>query len=460
MSELALDKKQIRKDVLVLIIPIIMEGILGYLAGIVTTALVGRLTPLAISSQGVVFRIIDLLAVLWGSLRIGAMVYYVKLYGEGKYTEIKQAFQNICTIVLGLGAISQLILVLFPIPLLSFFTDDVEIITAARSYMNIVVVGIPFFIMMKMNAGLFHSVGDTKTPMYIQLLVNIVNIVMGYLLIFTFNLDLIGAGWATVLSQIAGASVGIFLIYRKKGLFKDAGNVSWSIRDKVAIKTTFQKGIPVALESGFWQMSAILMTKIILVYGKDAYAGYALASQAETLTELPVIGFTVAATTLAGKAYGQKNGPLFREYYKTQMRMNALISGVGSALMILLPGVFMSIVTDNATLQQIGTTYLIIMGLILIPQNVQRTQKGMLYGLGDTKVPMYISGFGIWIIRVPLAALAAYVLHLDVMFIWIIIGVDQVIRYLLLWAHIRHKKALYVVEEEAKSEATAAVEAK
>ena len=55
-----LDKKAIRKEILVLIVPIILEGIFGYLAGIVSSALVGRLSALAISSQGVVFRITDL----------------------------------------------------------------------------------------------------------------------------------------------------------------------------------------------------------------------------------------------------------------------------------------------------------------------------------------------------------------------------------------------------------------
>lgn len=78
-----LDKKAIRKEILVLIVPIILEGIFGYLAGIVSSALVGRLSALAISSQGVVFRITDLLAVFWGGIRIGAMVYFVKLYGLG-----------------------------------------------------------------------------------------------------------------------------------------------------------------------------------------------------------------------------------------------------------------------------------------------------------------------------------------------------------------------------------------
>lgn len=453
-STLTLDKRAIRKEILVLIIPIILEGIFGYLSGIVSAGLVGRLSALAVSSQGVVFRITDLLAVFWSSVRIGAMVYFVKLYGEGKYKEIMQAFKNICTVTLGIGFACMAVLVFMPTPILSFFTHDAEILASAHTYMNIVMVGLPFFIMMRMNASLFYSIGDTKTPMYIQVIVNIVNIALGYVFIFMLDMDLVGAGWATVSSQVIGGSTGLILVIRKP-VFRNNGATTWAIKDKEPIKLTFQKAVPIALESGFWQMSAIIMTKIILVFGTDAYAGYSLATNAETLTELPVIGFTVAATTLAGKALGEKNGPLFREYYRQQMWMNSIISGIGSALMIILPSAFMTIVTDNPVLKDIGVVYLVIMGLILIPQNVQRTQKGMLYGLGNTKVPMYISGFGIWIIRVPLAALAAYVFKWPLMTIWIIIAADQVIRYILMHFYIKRINALYCVEDQEKRELSA-----
>lgn len=452
-----LDKRAIRKEILTLIVPIIVEGIFGYLAGIVTSSLVGHLSSLATASQGVVFKITDLLAVLWGSIRIGAMVYYVKLYGEGKYGELLQAFRNICTVTLGIGFACIAVMVLLPNPLLSFFTKDAEVLAAARTYMNIVVIGIPFFIMMKMNAALFYSVGDTKTPMWIQIMVNIINIGFGYVFIFVMNWDLVGAGIATVISQVAGGVVGIVLL-KRKACFRGLAAASWALKDKESIKVTFAKAVPIALESGFWQMSSIVLTKIIFVYGRDAFSGYALASSAETFTELPVIGFTVAATTLAGKALGQKDGPLFREYYRQQMWMNAIISGVGSLLMILFPAAFMAIVTDDPELRRVGVTYLITMGLILIPQNVQRTQKGMLYGLGNTKVPMYISGAGIWLIRVPLAALAAYVFKLPLVAIWIIIDIDQVARYIMMHFYIKHIRALYCCEDAAKKELEAAAE--
>lgn len=449
------NRKEIRKEILILIIPIIMENILSIFAGVVSTALVGRLTSLAISSQGVVFRITNVFAVLWDGLRIGAMVCIARLYGEEKFLKSKQAFQTISIVTLSLGAIFQLVLLIAPMPFLTFFTKDVEILSAARSYMNIVVLGFPFLIMTRFNSATFQGYGDTKTPMLLQLLINIVNIVAGYLFIFVLKLDLLGAGLATVLSQITGAVVGLYLMYRKNGLFKKAkGLVPFGAIDKDIIKETYSTGIPAAVESSFWQISAIIMSKIVLSYGLEVFAAYNLGTQAELITELPVLGFTVAATALAGKAFGKKDPYLFKAYYNEQLKMNGFVSLLTSLLLIFLPGMFMAFVTNNSELQAIGKIYLIIMGLIQIPQNIQRTFKGTLYAVGYNNVPMYISGFATWIIRIPLALVATYVFKFDLIAIWIIIAVDQILRCLMCIIFIKKKRVLDCVELEFEKESS------
>lgn len=307
-TDTTLNKKQIRKDILVLIIPVILESIFTYLAEIVSAGFVGRLTGMAVTSQGIVIRIISLLNVVWSGIRIGSMVYYVRLYGEHRYKELKQGYQNIITITLGIAFVFILTLVLFPSQILSFFVEDAEILDAARGYMYIMLIGLPFNVIHRLNGACFNAMGDTRTPMFMQVLNNVINIVCGYTFIFALEMDLMGAGLATIAAQIAGGCVGTFLLYRKPA-FREAGLTSFKLKDRESIKQTFLKAIPVAIEDGAWQLSAIFMSKIILTYGSDAYAGFSLGGSAELFTELPVIGFTVAATALAGKAKGQKNGP-------------------------------------------------------------------------------------------------------------------------------------------------------
>ncbi len=448
-----LDKRQIRKDILALIIPVILESIFTYLAEIVSAGFVGRLTGMAVTSQGIVIRIISLMTVVWSGIRIGSMVYYVRLYGERKYKELRQGYQNIVTITLGIAFVFILVLALFPRQILSFFVDDPEVLEAARGYLYIMLIGLPFNVIHRLNGACYNAMGDTRTPMFMQILNNVVNIICGYTFIFALNMDLMGAGLATIAAQIIGGTVGTFLLFRKPA-FREAGFTSFKLKDKESIKQTFLKAIPVAVEDGAWQLSAIFMSKIILTYGTNAYAGFSLGGSAELFTELPVIGFTVAATALAGKAKGQKDGPLFREYFRQQMWMNAIVSGIGGLVMILAPTILMRAVTDIPELMEIGKYYLIVMGLIYIPQNVQRTMKGTIYGsMGDTKAPMFIAMIGIWLFRIPLAALSAYVFHAPLIFIWIVIAVDQVARFIMMHFYMKKKGVMRCVEIQAEKEA-------
>ena len=447
------DKKLIRKEILILIIPIILENILQILAGIVSTALVGRLTSLDISAQGVAFRITDVLFVLWKGIAIGAMVFIAKSYGEGKLNKCKQAFQNITLVTISLSIICQLVLWIFPMQLLGFFTDDIQILTVARSYMNIVTIGLPFLVIMQLVTSTFQSFGDTKTPMFIALLVNIVNIILGYTMIFGMEMGLTGAAIATIASQISGALTGLYLLYKKNGLFKGTTKkLPFFDIDRSILKDTYSTGIPAALENMFWQLSAIVMSKIILSYGQSAFAAYNLSTQAETITELPVLGFTVAATTLAARALGKKDPYLFKEYFRQQVEMNIIISIVISILLMGIPSVFMAMVTDKPELQQIGVVYLFIMGCIQIPQNLVRTFSGTLRAIGFKKTPMFITGGVIWLFRVPLAAFIAYKMHLDISFIWFAIAADQVLKCLLMFAFIKIKKINLVVEQALEEE--------
>lgn len=136
------------------------------------------------------------------------------------------------------------------------------------------------------------------------------------------------------------------------------------------------------------------------------------------------------------------------------MWMNAIVSGIGGFVMVVFPTLLMRAVTDIPELIEIGKYYLIVMGFIYIPQNVQRTMKGTIYGsMGDTKAPMIIAMIGIWLFRIPLAALAAYVFHAPLFFIWIVIGVDQVARFIMMHFYMKKKGVMQCVALQEENEA-------
>jgi len=453
MTEKSYDRKTIRKEIYFLIIPIMLENMFQVSAGLVSSAMIGRLTPVLISSQGVGSRVTGVLMCLFRGIGIGATVIVAKSRGEGNMDKCKKTFEQTAVTGVIISIISIIIVFLNLKSILSFFTANSETLLASSQYLKIVVLNSPFILIMAMVTAVFQGCGNTKTPMYIAIVVNIINVVLGYLLIygkFGFpKLSLIGAAIALLVSQMSGALLGLYLLYNKRhGLFSTFTNNKDMFKiDFNLMKQVYSIGIPAAFESMFWQLSAIIMSKIILSYGEVTFAAYQLGLQAEILSEMPAIGVGVAATSLTANAIGRRDDLLLKAYTRQLITTTSIISLFSSFLIIIFPRTFMSFFTNNAEIHVIGIKYLIVMGFIQVPQNLSKVLNGAIRSAGYKNIPMIISFFGIWVIRVPLALLFAYVLKFDIVFIWLCMAIDQIFKCITSAIIFKAKKVNDIVQE-------------
>ncbi|MEG1027128.1 MAG: MATE family efflux transporter, partial [Oscillospiraceae bacterium] len=197
------------------------------------------------------------------------------------------------------------------------------------------------------------------------------------------------------------------------------------------LKEIYLIGIPAALESVFWQLSAMFLSKMILRYGSNAYASYQIGLQAEAITEMPAYGFGTAATTLIARAIGRGDSKSKKEYFKEMIKIGLIISSITSCLLIFFPGVFMNMMTEIEAIKPAGIMYVFIMGFVQIPQTLSRVYNGTIRAEGHKNAPMYITAIGIWGIRIPLCFLASSIFKWDLNFIWIFIALDQIVRFAL-----------------------------
>ena len=430
-------KKVIKRDIYQIIIPMILENILQISANLVITAMVGRLLANDISAQGICIRITDTLWCFYKGVAIGATVLIARAYGAGRHQDCRKIAEQTILTEMIIVFIFQVVLY-FKAPLfLGFFSKDPQILSLAEGYMKTIKFEFPFVVITTVVTASFQGYGNTKIPMYIAVLMNVVNIVCGYCFIFGAfgipGMGIKGAATALLMAQAVGAGTGLYLLYKKKGgLFRKVPSEHRFFSfDKKCIYEIYTTGIPAALETVFWQVSAIILSKVILFYGNQAFAAYQLGIQAEEITEMPAIGFSTASTTLAARAIGMQDEELRKVYFKEQLKVGVFISSITSVLLIFLPRFFMTLMTDKPELQAIGVVYVFVMGFIQIPQNLSRIYNGTIRAMGYKNAPMLVAGFGIWIVRIPLCMLAAYVLRLPLTIIWIIIAMDQVSRFLL-----------------------------
>lgn len=446
------NKKEVSRQIYRMLIPMILENVLTTSASLVTTAMVGRLSALEISAQGVGGRITNTYLSLFKGLAIGVTVVAALYFGEGRRDKCRRTVEQAFVTAVPLGLVITALVAIFPTWFIKLFTSDKDILSYAVGYLQILAVGLPFVAITCFVTAAFQSQGNTKTPMMIAGIVNIVNIALGWLLIFG-NLGLpamglTGAGIALVSAQITGAAIGLALLYHKRiGLFHGAHHdQKFFSLEGGYLKDIYTTGLPASCENLLWQFATIIISRVILSYGTNSYAAYQLGLQAEGVCDMLSVGFITASTTLAARAIGQRDSGLYKIYFRQLIRISMTISVFTCAVLFFCPRLLMSLLTDKQELIEIGMKYVFIMGFAQIPQNLSKIFNGTIRSAGHKYTPMVISFTGIWLVRVALCCLSGWVFHWDITALWWAIALDQLVRVLFSIIFFWKKRVYHAVE--------------
>lgn len=437
---------EIRKNVLSMIIPVSIEGILQMISSTVLMAFLGRVDVLAVNAVGIGQRMTQLLWSFVKGMGVGITVCVARDVGAKKtenlkITSIVGMLSLICIVIFFSGLIA-----LFAEPIVRFFGGSEETMVQSIDYMRIICIGLPFWTVMLCNASVLQGFGDAKTPMTVSVIYNIVNIGLGYLLIFGgFGVPafgLYGAAWATVISQLLMCVLCIGIMLKKQIITNMFHELTKSVSNTVAqLRYLYKISLPSAFENMVWQLGSLAMMKPIISYGDIPYASHQLAMQAESISYMPTMGFGIATTSLVGRCFGAKDLESGHKYFKRIAKYMAIITTTVMVIMVVFRKFLMGILTPSQEIIDLGSIYLIITACTLIPQNLHGVITGALKGAGLTKPPMYISVICLWGIRVVLTYVFTYLVPgSTIHYVWIAMSIDIVSRFLMSSTYFRKKK--------------------
>lgn len=429
------NKIEIRRKIYSMILPITMENILQTLAGLISMGMIGRIDVVAVGAIGISTRITQILWAFFKGITTGASVFVAQAYGAGDMCKLKNVIQQtlLSTVILAIG-FQQLIYWNASV-FLKIFNPSINLMNSAAAYLKIVSLGLPFMVIMLVVAGVLQGMGNARVPMRIALIMNLVNIVLSYILIFNSLklpiFGIVGAAYALVIAQFTGAAIGIYVLFNKKGILGSVSGISLFKIDFTQISDIYNVGIPSSLESVFWQLSAIILTRIMLTFGETPFAAYQLGLQAESISYMPALGFSVSATAFIGFSLGAKNKEMGKQYMKELIKGSFIVTLVSASILIFFPRFIMGLLTYDTEIIRLGSIYLLLMGLVQVPQNISSVLSGALRGAGFTKVPMIIAGIGLWGIRIPLSFILTHFFSMGIVSIWAVMCVDLVFRFVL-----------------------------
>ncbi len=418
------------RALLLLILPIIAEQFLNALMGMVDSMMVSNVGSAALSGVSLVDSVNNLVIQAFNALATGAVIICSTYIGQKDIEKAKKSASQVVLVSAALSGAVTLICLLFRTGILRlvFGRIDADVMSAASVYFTLTILSYPGIALSAAGSAIFRAQSETKLPMNISILSNILNIAGNAFLIFGLGMGVYGAAIATLFSRTFSAVVLLTLLRKKDRLLyvreyhkiRPNGNM---------IKKILSMGVPNGIENSMFQFGKLAIQSSVAILGTTAIAAQAMTNIFENVNGVAGIGVGIGLMTVTGQCLGagRKEETI---YYVKKLVVWAYIAILGSCL---LTYAIAGPVTKLAGMEEESAKLcLYMLGWITVIKPVFWPLSFALpYGLraaGDVRFSMLISTATMWLCRVTLATFLIRVLGFGPMGVWIGMFADWGIR--------------------------------
>ena len=436
----ALDESSLTRSVIRLAWPVVIQQLSFATVQLVDTFLVGHLGENALAGVGVASILYWFPLSGMFAIGIGATAIVARNVGAGRREQAEVTLRSAQMLALIWGLGMGIVYFAAAAPMLRIMGTEPAALDLGVEYMQAAAFGIPFYTVLYASTACLQGAGDTRTPMIIMLVVNLVNGVVDYLLINGVGpfpeLGVQGAG----LGYLASATVGALLIYgtllRRNSALHLSPSKIFTI-ERAETNRVLKIGIPAGAEQFQFQMAFLTYTRIIASLGTTALAAHQVVLRIEGLTFLPGFALGIAATTLVGQGLGAKRPDLAEKAAISAARIAFLIMAVPGVLLMIFGEPVTRLFIDDDEVVSIGRKLLFIFAFALPALSISMSLGGALRGAGDTRAVLAIMSIGVWGVRLGPAYLLAVVAGLGVPGAWLAAIIDINTRAVLMFLRFR-----------------------
>ena len=276
-----------------------------------------------------------------------------------------------------------------------------ELMPTANAYFSIYVSGIVVFFGYNGVAAVLRGMGDSITPLYFMVLATVLNIGLDLLFIVKLGWGIEGAAIATIIAQGTAFIVAVVYLNKTHELIKF--NIREFAFDWPIFKQSLRIGLPTGLQQTFVALGMMALMGIVNGFGTDVVAAFTAAGRLDSLAIIPSMVFATALSTFVGQNIGAgKLDRVKRGLSRTMMMASATAIGI-TILIIIFKFPLMRFFTVDEAVIKIGGEYLTIVTSFYLLFTGMFIYGGVMRGAGDTLIPMFLTLFSLWIIRIPTA---------------------------------------------------------
>ena len=389
----------IRRAVVLLSVPMILEMCMESVFALVDIFFVGRIGKEAVAAVGLTESVLAIVYSVAMGLGMAATAMVARRIGEKNETEASHSAAQAILICLGLTVVISLAGAAFAPHLLKVMGASGATVQIGTSYTRIVFSGSIVIMMLFLINGVFRGAGNASTAMWSLWIANGCNIILCPLLIHFYGLP--GAAMATTTGRGIGVCYQLYHLLKRTGVIRI---IRKQFRpDGVIIRGLLKIAWTGTLQFLIGSASWIAMAMIIARFGDTAIAGYQVAIRIVIFFLLPAWGMSNAAATLVGQNLGAGRVDRAEQSVWTASTFNVIFMSSVTLVLLFLGGYIVSFINPDPAIGAVSVRALQIIAPGYIFYGIGMVMTNAFNGAGDTRTPTIVNLFCFWTFQIPLA---------------------------------------------------------
>ncbi|MCM1126912.1 MAG: MATE family efflux transporter [Lachnospiraceae bacterium] len=416
--------------ILALAWPTMLEQLMQTAVQYIDTAMVGSLGTQATAAVGSTGTVNWLIGSTISAVGVGFLSYIAKAYGADDRTAAKRAVSQAVLVTCVLGIFFTILTVSLSGMVPVWMQVDPGIRQMASTYFLIL-----YIPMLPRTASIIfgtvlRAAGDTKSPMKIGVLVNLINVALNFLFIYPMRevsffslhftmwgagLGVIGAAAASAVSFTIGGICITYVLWRHPMISPRGQRFA---PDMQILKPCMKVAFPNMLQRFGTSLGYVAFAAMINSLGEVSTAAHTIANTVESAFYIPGYGMQTAAATLAGNAYGAKDEQKMKRLASMFIPLETvLMIGSGACLFVAAPAL-MGLFSAHDAVISLGATVLRMVAVSEPFYGFSIIIEGMMMGVGKTKEPFVYNIIGMWLVRIVGTLICTQFLGLGLVAAW------------------------------------------
>lgn len=441
------------KLILKFAIPMLLGNVFQQLYSVIDSIVVGKFIGKdALAAVGTSGPVIFLLISFMIGITMGFTIVISQYFGAKEIPKVQKAINTMYIFLFFISIVMSVVGILISGFIFRLIRLDPSIIPQAQVFLNIFFGGLVFLFGYNGTSAILRGLGDSKTPLYFLIGSVIVNIVLDLVFVVVFHWGVAGVAYATVISEAMAFIVQILYLNKYHKIVK------FSFRNLKFDYPIFLQSIKIGLPTGFQQtfvaVGMVALYWVVDRFGVDANAAYSVAGRIDNFAAMPAMSFAIALSTFVGQNMGANKPERVKSGLRVTFFMTSIVTVTISSFILFFARGLMRLFTNDGVVIELGHGYLVVIGIFYILFSTMFVINGVLRGAGDTFVPMFISLFALWLVRIPFAIGLSNIPSIGVHGIWWSIPIGWftglVIYYLYYRSGRWKKKAIVKYDSEGK----------